>query len=104
MKLLKYLLLILHENILVFICATMDDDYLCKQTTTFPSNTNSNCGSVNATYRCYENIPAKLPPNVTRVELHCIDPMSITNETFRGEKWESITYLRLFWKSHTTNI
>ncbi|KAH3708352.1 hypothetical protein DPMN_067801 [Dreissena polymorpha] len=68
-------------------------------------SSNVNCENVNDTCMCYGNIPAELPPNSTRVELHCIDPMSSTNETFRGGGWERITYLRLFWngKSSTSN-
>ncbi|KAH3850668.1 hypothetical protein DPMN_093093 [Dreissena polymorpha] len=66
-------------------------------------SSNSNCGNVNGTYTCYESIPAELPKNASRLELDCIDPMSITNETFRGGGWENLTYIRLFWKSHTTN-
>ncbi|KAH3850663.1 hypothetical protein DPMN_093088 [Dreissena polymorpha] len=67
-------------------------------------SSNSNCGNVNGTYTCYESIPAEFPSDATQVELDCIDPMSITNETFCGGVWKNITYLRLFWKLHTTNI
>ncbi|KAH3850678.1 hypothetical protein DPMN_093103 [Dreissena polymorpha] len=101
MKLFTYLLIILHENMLVFICATLDENYLCSRMPTVSSN--SNCGNVNGTYTCYGSIPAELPSNVTRVALDCIDPMLITNETFRGGGWGNLTYIRLFWKSHTTN-
>ncbi|KAH3848443.1 hypothetical protein DPMN_090806 [Dreissena polymorpha] len=65
-------------------------------------SSNVNCENVNATCMCYENIPAELPPNSTRVELNCIDPMSITNEQFRGGGWERITYLRLFWNGKSS--
>ncbi|KAH3813921.1 hypothetical protein DPMN_142394 [Dreissena polymorpha] len=101
MKLLIYLVIIFHENMLVFICASNEENYLCSKTPTGSSN--NNCENVNDTYTCYENIPAELPPNSTRVELHCIDPMSITNETFRGGGWERITYLRLFWNGQSSN-
>ncbi|KAH3795223.1 hypothetical protein DPMN_148771 [Dreissena polymorpha] len=57
---------------------------------------NINCEHVNDTFMCYENIPADLPPNVKRVQLHCIDPMEITNETFQGGGWDNVTYLMLF--------
>ncbi|KAH3690905.1 hypothetical protein DPMN_191202 [Dreissena polymorpha] len=101
MKLLTYLLIILHENMIVFVFATHDENYLCSEMSTFSSN--SNCENVNDTYTCYENIPADIPPVSTRVDIRCIDPMSITNETFRGGGWERITYLRLFSNGKSSN-
>ncbi|KAH3724994.1 hypothetical protein DPMN_050822 [Dreissena polymorpha] len=44
-----------------------------------------------------------LPPNVTRVEIYCIDPMSVTDETFRAEGWGRVTYLRLPSNGHSSN-
>ncbi|KAH3795238.1 hypothetical protein DPMN_148786 [Dreissena polymorpha] len=64
---------------------------------------NSTCEQVSDTFTCYANIPAKLPPNVERVKLHCIDPSAIKNETLRGGGWENVTYLMLFANGETSN-